>query len=127
MATNTREEWMSIFKGPGIPCSPVHSLGELVNHPHTMASDMLLTYNNDAGRELNGVAAPLRINGERIPLRCKPPRLGQHSLEVLAAAGLRCEGVERAVEPGRSVRCSRRRTGGRCAVMSTTKAVLDVG
>lgn len=36
----TRAEWMERLEASGIPCSPVHNLGELSQHPHTLASGM---------------------------------------------------------------------------------------
>ena len=87
MLTRTREQWISLLQGPGIPCSPVHNLGELVQHPHTEASDMILQYRNDEGRCLNAVATPLRAAGERSLIRRNPPRLGQHSKEILSDYG----------------------------------------
>jgi crotonobetainyl-CoA:carnitine CoA-transferase CaiB-like acyl-CoA transferase len=87
MLTRTREQWISLLQGPGIPCSPVHNLGELVQHPHTEASDMILQYRNDEGRCLNAVATPLRAAGERSQIRRNPPRLGQHTKEILSDYG----------------------------------------
>ena len=83
----TRDEWMRLLEEKGIPCSPVHTLGELSQHPHTEASDMILHYRNDQGRELKAVAAPLRADGQRPGLRIRPPRLGQDSKAVLSELG----------------------------------------
>lgn len=83
----TRAQWMALLEAHSIPCSPVHSLGELSRHPHTDASGMVLRYRNDQGHEVKSVASPLRADGERLALRRKPPRLGEHSLELLAELG----------------------------------------
>lgn len=83
----TRDEWIVLLEARSIPCSPVHNLGELSDHPHTQASDMILNYQNAAGRTLKAVASPIRIDGERPALRRTPPSLGQDSAEVLVEAG----------------------------------------
>jgi crotonobetainyl-CoA:carnitine CoA-transferase CaiB-like acyl-CoA transferase len=83
----TRAEWMQLLEARGIPCSPVHNLGELSQHPHTQASGMLLHYESAAGRALQGVATPLRLDGERLALRTPPPALGQDSDCVLGELG----------------------------------------
>lgn len=101
MRRHTRAEWMERLNARGIPCSPVHSLGELSAHPHTAASDMLMHYTNAAGRGMKGVATPLRLDGDRLSLRSPPPALGQDSGDVLhelgyddaQIAGLRDQGV----------------------------------
>ena len=100
LLTRTREEWLHLLEASDIPCSPVHTLGELAQHPHTQASDMILRYRNDAGRELNGVAAPLRVDGERSPLRSSPPRLGQDSEAILAELGYSKENVSKMIKRG---------------------------
>ena len=100
LLTRTREEWLHLLEARDIPCSPVHTLGELAQHPHTQASDMIRRYRNDAGRELNGVAAPLRVDGERSPLRSSPPRLGQDSEAILAELGYRAASVRNMIERG---------------------------
>jgi crotonobetainyl-CoA:carnitine CoA-transferase CaiB-like acyl-CoA transferase len=87
MRTKSREEWTRLLDDQGIPCSPVHSLGELAQHPQTEASDMILHYRNDQGRDLKGVAAPLRANGERPGLHTRPPGLGQDTEAILSELG----------------------------------------
>lgn len=87
MRTKTREQWTLLLDECGIPCSPVHTLGELAQHPHTQASGMVLNYRNAQGRELKSVAAPLRANGERPVLRTQPPRLGQDTEAILSELG----------------------------------------
>ena len=92
----------------GIPSSPVHTLGELSDHPQTEASGMVL---HDG--DFQTVASPLRIDGERLALRLRPPALGEHSRTVLAELGYETDkidaliadgvvGVEHKANPGRS-------------------------
>ena len=78
----TRADWLAALAGAGIPSSPVHSLGELSAHPHTAASGMVLEQG-----EFKAVASPLRAAGGRLAVRRQPPRLGQHSCEVLRELG----------------------------------------
>ena len=100
MGTRTRAEWMKLLEARGIPCSPVHTLGELSRHPHTLASGMLLHYTGATGREMKGVATPLRLDGERLALREPPPALGQHSEAVLLELGYDAGQIARWREQG---------------------------
>ena len=100
LITKGREEWIALLDARGIPCSPLHSLGELSNHPHTLASGMILHYRNENGNELKGVAAALRADGERQPLVRRPPRLGEHTREVLAGIGIAEAETSRLLERG---------------------------
>ena len=82
-----RDTWLALFEARGIPCAPLHTLGELDQHPHTAASDMILAYQHRTGRELKGVATPLRVDGQRPALYSAPPALGEHSCAILRELG----------------------------------------
>lgn len=96
----TRGEWLRLLESRGIPCSPVHTLGELDAHPQTAASDMILRYRNGQGRALKGVATPLRVNGKRPALRSAPPRLGQDTLAIVRELGYDDDTVRQWIEAG---------------------------
>lgn len=85
---NKRAHWFSVLDDAGIPCSPVHTLGEFAAHAHTAASGMLLSYADPHFGSLHGVAQPLRFDSARAGQRRNPPLLGEHSVEVLREAGL---------------------------------------
>jgi len=87
IAGRTRDEWLTLLDEAGIPCSPVHSLGELSAHPHTRASGMVFDGTTSDGRPLCSVAMPLRIDGERPEPRRPAPALGADSESVLREAG----------------------------------------
>ncbi|MHB1375655.1 MAG: CaiB/BaiF CoA transferase family protein, partial [Thauera sp.] len=87
LATRTRDEWLAALGAAGIPCSPLHSLGELSAHPHTHASQMVVSYDHPQLGELKTVSQPLRFDGERTAMRRPPPMHGQHGRDVLQEAG----------------------------------------
>lgn len=89
MRGKTRGDWMRLLEARGIPCSPVHTLGELDAHPQTMASEMILRYRNAKGRELKCVATPLRVDGKRSALRNGPPSAWAGQFGDPARSGLR--------------------------------------
>lgn len=94
MRGKTRDEWLKLLDARGIPCSPVHTLGELERHPQTLASDMILHYRAHHDHLLKSVAMPLRVDGQRPALRTPPPRLGQDSLAILRETGYADELIE---------------------------------
>lgn len=93
MQGKPRDTWLRELEAAGIPSSPLHTLGELSEHPHTRASGMRFGYRHPALGELNGIAQPLRIDGERMPLRRPPPLHGEHTEEVLREAGFSDEEI----------------------------------
>lgn len=87
LRTRGRDEWLPALDAAGIPSSPLHTLGELSEHPHTRSSGMRFDYEHPVLGRLSGIAQPLRIDGERMPLRRPPPLQGEHSAEVLREVG----------------------------------------
>ncbi|MES2511365.1 MAG: CoA transferase [Pseudomonadota bacterium] len=82
-----RDAWLVELDKAGIPNSPLHTLGELSAHPHTAASGMKFEYTHPALGKMQGVAQPLRFDGERTQLRRPPPLHGEHSVEILKELG----------------------------------------
>lgn len=89
-----RGHWLALLDDHGVPCTAVHSLGEMAAHPHTEASGMLLHYEHPRFGPMNGVAQPLRFDGERCTQRRMPPMCGEHSVDVLKEIGYSAEQIE---------------------------------
>lgn len=87
LRTRTRDDWLVVLNEAGIPSSPLHTLGEFSEHPHTQASGMRFDYTHPVLGPLSAIAQPLRMDGERMPLRRPPPLHGEHTQEVLRELG----------------------------------------
>lgn len=76
------EAWISAIRDAGVPCGPVNSLADVFSDPHVLSSDILQTVDHPTAGELELLASPVLISGERPPARYPPPTLGQHTDEV---------------------------------------------
>jgi crotonobetainyl-CoA:carnitine CoA-transferase CaiB-like acyl-CoA transferase len=87
MRRRPRAEWLSLLDGAGIPCSPLHTLGELSSHPQAAESGMVYDTVHPALGALRSVAQPLRFDGSRTRMRRPAPMIGEHTREVLVELG----------------------------------------
>ena len=87
MAKHTSEHWIAKLDEAGIPCSPLHGLRDLSEHPHTEAVEMIRSYPHPKLGDVRTVSQPVRFSGQRAPIRRHAPMLGEHTREVLAEIG----------------------------------------
>jgi crotonobetainyl-CoA:carnitine CoA-transferase CaiB-like acyl-CoA transferase len=75
----TRDQWITQLEAVGVPCSPIHTIPEVVALPQAEA---LGIFSNVPGEDYTLTGLPLTINGKRPQVRCGPPRLGEHNFEL---------------------------------------------
>jgi CoA:oxalate CoA-transferase len=67
LRTRAAAEWLACLKAAGIPCSPIHTVPEAVEHPHTGARTMMI--------EADGVrmpGCPIKLSGFVDPANRRP-------------------------------------------------------
>lgn len=79
----TRDDWLISFEAQGIPSSPLHTLGELSEHPHTIESGMRFEYEHPELGVVRSIAQPIRLDGERTAFLRHAPALGEHTQAIL--------------------------------------------
>ena len=72
------------FERLELPFAPVNKPGDLFHDPHLNASGGLLDLTIDDGRHVKTPALPFSISGERLQKRLDPPKLGEHTDEIMA-------------------------------------------
>ena len=74
-------EWLSALGTAGVPCSPVLRMDEVFATPE--GRRMVQEVDDPERGPLRLVADPIRLDGALPPVRRPPPRLGEHTDEVL--------------------------------------------
>jgi formyl-CoA transferase len=83
-------EWLDQLEAVGIPAGPINAITQALSDVQAQHRQMV--------RTLTGVpvvGSPVRFDGARADSDLPPPRLGQHTQDVLAALGLASEEIER--------------------------------
>jgi crotonobetainyl-CoA:carnitine CoA-transferase CaiB-like acyl-CoA transferase len=85
--------WNDSLSGVGVPCAPINSIAQLLDHPHTQASGIIVEYEHQTAGRLKGIGHPVLIDGAERHAGLPPPMLGQHTDDVLSEMGLSSEAI----------------------------------
>jgi crotonobetainyl-CoA:carnitine CoA-transferase CaiB-like acyl-CoA transferase len=75
----TTQDWITALEEAGVPCGPINRLDEVFADPHVRARGMRIEVD-----DVPLVANPIRFSDTPVRYEQAPPRLGEHSDEVLA-------------------------------------------
>jgi crotonobetainyl-CoA:carnitine CoA-transferase CaiB-like acyl-CoA transferase len=93
VGARTAEEWVAFCGEVGIPCSAINTIADMLAHPHTAARGVVLDYEHPTLGPMKTMAQPIQFDGRPRRVAAPPPRLGEHSAEVLAGFGFSAEEI----------------------------------
>jgi crotonobetainyl-CoA:carnitine CoA-transferase CaiB-like acyl-CoA transferase len=82
---NTTEHWLVALREARIPCGPVNNLAQVLSDPQVQARDMVVTVPLESGESVRMPGNPMKFSESAAPRYATPPRLGQHSRQVMAS------------------------------------------
>ena len=91
-ALNTTAHWLERFEEQDILCAPVRSLGDALVDPQTAINNILLEMDHPLLGDLTVVGSPVHLSEAPVTVRRAPPRLGEHTDDILREFGLSVEG-----------------------------------
>jgi len=86
-ATKTTQEWLDILKPLSIPVVKTNTLDDLNTEPHLAAVGFFETYEHPEVGRYRAIRPPVKFSKTPANIRRHPPRLGEHTAEILAEAG----------------------------------------
>ncbi len=91
LAHRSASELSAIFEKNALPFAPIRKPEELYDDEHLIATgglaDITLTDGDKAGQTAQTTLFPFTMAGQRLGVRLQPPRMGQHTRELLAELG----------------------------------------
>ncbi|RYF37186.1 MAG: CoA transferase [Comamonadaceae bacterium] len=85
-------ELAALMEGAGLPYAPIRRPEDLYEDEHLLATgglaDVRLPDGPRAGETVKTTLLPFTLAGERLGVRIDPPRLGEHSRELLRSLGV---------------------------------------
>ena len=88
MAAETCAEWLTRFEAEGIPCGPINDYGQVFADPQVVAREMAVEVEHPVLGRLRGLGTPIKMSATPLDPRRRAPQLGEHTDEVLRAAGV---------------------------------------
>jgi formyl-CoA transferase len=79
----TTNEWLSMLENAGIPCGPINTLDKVFSMPQMEAREMLIHMEHEEIGNLRLVGSPLKFGETPVGYRIAPPKLGEHTGEIL--------------------------------------------
>jgi crotonobetainyl-CoA:carnitine CoA-transferase CaiB-like acyl-CoA transferase len=81
--TRTVDEWLNALEAAGIPCGPINTLDKAFAEPQVEARGMLIHMQHSEIGNLRLVGSPLKFSETPVMYKLPPPRLGEHTEQVL--------------------------------------------
>jgi crotonobetainyl-CoA:carnitine CoA-transferase CaiB-like acyl-CoA transferase len=81
--TRTSAEWLSALEEAGIPCGPINTLDQVFAMPQVETREMLIQMKHSEVGDLRLVGSPLKFSETPVDYKLAPPRLGEHTDEVI--------------------------------------------
>ncbi|CAN5859064.1 CaiB/BaiF CoA-transferase family protein [soil metagenome] len=100
LSEQTALEWASLMDAAGVPCSPIHSLDQVMDLPQVLQQGYVASVPHPDIGDLRMPGIHISLSGTPSSIRLPPPRLGEHNHEVLSEAGYSAKEIAAFVDSG---------------------------
>jgi formyl-CoA transferase/CoA:oxalate CoA-transferase len=83
LSARTAEEWLKRFEAAGVPAGRIKSVPEVCESEHLKARGMIASLPHPSAGEVRVMGIPVRLHSTPGALILPPPRLGEHTDEIL--------------------------------------------
>ena len=86
-AQKTADEWLALLEKSGLPCGPILSVAEALEHPQVRAREMVVERPHPKLKSVKMTGVPVKLSDTPGEAGAAPPLLGQDTLSVLRELG----------------------------------------
>ncbi|WP_456280709.1 CoA transferase [Cupriavidus sp. JZ107] len=87
LRTKPSADWLAAFDAAGVPAGPVHSIGEALSHPQTLAREMVVEQQHPEAGPVKSIGLPIKLSETPARYVRPSPRLGEDTRALLAECG----------------------------------------
>merc|ERR1719379_3189828 len=87
--------WLQNLEKEGVGCAPILHLDEVFDDPHVQSRDMEISMNLPGFEEpVSLIGSPMKFSRTKVNYRMPPPRVGEHTEQVLSNSGFTKDQIE---------------------------------
>lgn len=78
------DSWVAKLEAAGVPCAPINDLSQVFRDPQVVARQMVIEFEHPDAGTVPGMANPIRLSRTPATYDVPPPRIGEHTAEILS-------------------------------------------
>jgi crotonobetainyl-CoA:carnitine CoA-transferase CaiB-like acyl-CoA transferase len=87
LSTRDTEDWVAVLLDAGVPAGPIRDYRQSCADPHTLAREMVVEMDHPTEGRVPTLGIPVKLSETAGAIRRVPPRLGEHTDDILRAVG----------------------------------------
>ena len=96
----TAEEWLEILEDAGVPCAPVLTRREMIEHPQVQATGIVEELKHDVAGRIRQARNAAQFERAATQQRLSAPQLGEHTDELMRELGYSADEISLLSEGG---------------------------